>query len=94
MKRIVVFILLTLLNVAWLIPAEAQSKAVARYGHQSRKAAEKAAAKQRKQYAKAARKQQKRLKKYEKKQRSEVKQAARNATKNVSHPYHPLGGSR
>ena len=75
MRRMAVFILLTVLSVAWSMPAEAQSKRVARYGHQSQKAAQKAAEKQQKENEKAARKQQKTIKKYEKKQRRAAKNA-------------------
>lgn len=75
MKRIAVFILLTVLSVAWSMPVEAQNKRVAGYGHQSQKAAQKAAEKQRKEYEKAARKRQETLKKYEKKQRRAAKNA-------------------
>ena len=92
MKQIAVFILLAALNVGWSMPSEAQSKRVTGYGHQSQRAAQKAAEKQQKEYEKAARKQQKRLEKYEKKQRRAATKAARNATKNVSHRSH--SGSR
>jgi hypothetical protein len=91
MKRIAVFILLAVLNVTCSIPGEAQSKGAAGYGHQSQKAAQKAAEKQQKEYEKAARKQQKTLEKYEEKQRTAAKKAASNATKNVHH--HSRSGS-
>lgn len=105
-KRIGVFILLTVLNVAWSMPVEAQNKGVAGYGHQSQraaqnkgvagyghqsqKAAQKAAQKQQKEYAKAARKRQKTLKKYEEKQRRATKKASSNAAKNANHHSHSV----
>jgi Ni/Co efflux regulator RcnB len=88
MKRVAIFILLAVSNVAWSMPGEAQSKGAARYRHQSPKAAEK----QQKEYEKAAKKQQRRIEKYEKEQRRAAKKAARNATKNVSN--HPRTGPR
>jgi len=92
MKRVAIFILLAVSNVAWSMPGEAQSKGAAGYGHQSPKAVEKAAEKQQKEYEKAAKKQQRRIEKYEKEQRRAAKKAARNATKNVSN--HPRTGPR
>jgi len=85
MKRVAVLILLAVLSVTWSTPGKTQSKGVAGYGHQSQKAAQKAAEKQQKEYEKAARKQQKRLEQYEKKQRRAAKKAAHNATKDRSH---------
>lgn len=79
MKRIAVLTLLVALNVAWSIPAQAQSTGVAEYARQSQVAARKAAKKQKKMLRKAAKKQRKAMKKYVKAQRKAAKTANRRA---------------
>jgi hypothetical protein len=71
MKRIAAFVLLAVLGVAGLIPAEAQRISVEENARQSRQAAKT----QQKMLKKAAKKQRKAMKKYEKAQRKAIKKA-------------------
>jgi hypothetical protein len=78
-KRIIVFMLLAALGIAWSVPAKAQSPGVAEYARNSREADKKSAKTLNKRLKKAAKKQGKARKKYAKAQRKAAKKANRHA---------------
>ncbi len=79
MKRIGVFMLLAGLNVAWAVPATAQSPGVAEYARNSREADKKSAKEMNRRMKKAAKQQNKARKKYARAQRKAAKRAKRRA---------------
>lgn len=79
MKRITVFALLLALNVAWSVPAKAQSPGVAEWARGSTKASKKSAKQQNRLLKKASKKQRKAMKKNAKAQRKAARKANRGA---------------
>jgi hypothetical protein len=80
MKRIAIFALLICLNIAWSMPARAQSPGVAEYARNSREFDKKSAKAENKRLKKASKKQRKTMKKSSKSQRKAAKKANRHAT--------------
>jgi len=80
MKRIAILALLISLNVAWSIPAKAQSPGVAEYARNSREFDKKSAKAENKRLKKASKKQRKTMKKSSKSQRKAAKKANHHAT--------------
>jgi hypothetical protein len=80
MKRIAVLALLICGNVAWSVPARAQSPGVAEYARNSREFDKKSAKAQNKKLKKASKQQRKAMKKSSKSQRKAAKKANHHAT--------------
>ena len=80
MKRIAIFEFLICLNIAWSMPARAQSPGVAEYARNSREFDKKSAKAENKRLKKASKKQRKTMKKSSKSQRKAAKKANRHAT--------------